>query len=130
MLEMVPFFLMIGTNKVIFSVIVCELVLLCVFSFFILKRKKKADSRQNFVSFGHLGDNFEFITDSGLVIPAIDYELRNCLFTAAEQCGFSVDRRLEMIGRSASEMVLQLIGGSSRYVRHTLTLKAPRKIIE
>lgn len=55
-----------------------------------------------------------YVTDSGLVIPSIDYDLKNRLFTAAEQCGFSVDRRLEMIGRSSSEMVLQLIGGSSR----------------
>lgn len=55
-----------------------------------------------------------YVTDSGLLVPSIDYDLRNHLFTAAEQCGFSVDRRLEMIGRSSSEMVLQLIGGSSR----------------
>lgn len=55
-----------------------------------------------------------YVTDSGLIIPCIDYDVRNRLFTAAEQCGFSVDRRLEMIGRSSSEMVLQLIGGSSR----------------
>ena len=48
------------------------------------------------------------------MVPSIDYDLRNRLFAAGEQYGFSVERRLEMIGRSSSEMVLQLIGGSSR----------------
>ncbi|WAR00959.1 EDC3-like protein [Mya arenaria] len=55
-----------------------------------------------------------FTTDSGLVVPSIDYELRNKLFDIADAYGFSVERRLEMIGRSSSEMVLQLLGGSNR----------------
>ncbi|XP_053405108.1 enhancer of mRNA-decapping protein 3-like [Mercenaria mercenaria] len=55
-----------------------------------------------------------YVTDSGLVVPSIDYDLRNKLFDIAEACGFSMERRLEMIGRSSSEMVLQLLGGSSR----------------
>lgn len=56
------------------------------------------------------------LSDSGLVVPCIDYDLRNKLFDIAEACGFSMERRLEMIGRSSSEMVLQLLGGSSRSV--------------
>ncbi|XP_060601775.1 enhancer of mRNA-decapping protein 3-like, partial [Ruditapes philippinarum] len=54
-----------------------------------------------------------YVTDSGLIVPCIDYDLRNKLFDIAEACGFSMERRLEMIGRSSSEMVLQLLGGSS-----------------
>ena len=35
---------------------------------------------------------------------------------AAQRHGLSVQRQLEMVGRSASEMVMQLVGGSSRLV--------------
>ena len=49
------------------------------------------------------------------MVPSIDYELRNKLFDIADACGYTVDRRLEMIGRSSSEMILQLLGGSSRW---------------
>lgn len=55
-----------------------------------------------------------YFTDTGLVVPCIDYDMRNKIFDLAEAYGFSVERRQEMIGRSASEMVLQLLGGSSR----------------
>lgn len=55
-----------------------------------------------------------YATDTGLVVPSIDYDLRNKLFDIGEACGFSAERRLEMIGRSAAEMVLQLLGGGSR----------------
>jgi len=40
------------------------------------------------------------------------------LFSAAEKFGFTQERQIEMVGRSASEMVLQLLGGSHRYTRH------------
>lgn len=55
-----------------------------------------------------------YTTDSGLIVPSIDYELLDKLFDTAEVYGYSLDRRLEMVGRSSSEMVLQLLGGSSR----------------
>ncbi|XP_046543062.1 enhancer of mRNA-decapping protein 3-like [Haliotis rubra] len=56
----------------------------------------------------------DFVTDAGLVVPSITYQLRNKILSTAEQCGLSVDRQIEMVGRSASEMVLQLLGGSHR----------------
>ncbi|KAL3866142.1 hypothetical protein ACJMK2_043471 [Sinanodonta woodiana] len=56
----------------------------------------------------------QYVTDSGLVIPSITYDMRCRLFAASEKHGFSVERRIEMVGRSASEMVLQLLGGSHR----------------
>ncbi|XP_067665151.1 enhancer of mRNA-decapping protein 3-like [Haliotis asinina] len=56
----------------------------------------------------------DFVTDAGLVVPSVTYQLRNKILSTAEQCGLSVDRQIEMVGRSASEMVLQLLGGSHR----------------
>lgn len=56
----------------------------------------------------------ECVTDTGLVVPCIDYEMRRKLLYAAEKYGLSKARQLEMIGRSTSEMVLQLLGGSHR----------------
>ncbi|XP_033751004.1 enhancer of mRNA-decapping protein 3-like [Pecten maximus] len=56
----------------------------------------------------------QFVTDEGLVVPSISYELRSRLFATAEKYGFKTDRQVEMVGRSASEMVLQLLGGSTR----------------
>ena len=47
-------------------------------------------------------------------MPTISYELRTQLFTTAQKLGFREDRQIEMVGRSASEMVLQLLGGSTR----------------
>ncbi|KAL5005296.1 hypothetical protein ScPMuIL_018752 [Solemya velum] len=56
----------------------------------------------------------DYVTDSGLVVPVVTYELRNKLFSVAEKYGFTLPRRLEMVGRSAAEMILQLLGGSHR----------------
>jgi enhancer of mRNA-decapping protein 3 len=56
----------------------------------------------------------EYVTDSGLVIPSVQPALRDRLFQLAEQSGYTSERRTEMIGRSAAEMVLQLLGGGSR----------------
>lgn len=60
--------------------------------------------------------NKEYVTDSGLVVPSISYEVRCKLISLAEQYGLSPERQIEMVGRSAAEMVLQLLGGSNRYV--------------
>lgn len=57
----------------------------------------------------------EYVTDSGLVVPSVDPVVRNRLFDAAERNGFDRHRQTEMVGRSAAEMVLQLLGGGSRY---------------
>ncbi|XP_061173200.1 enhancer of mRNA-decapping protein 3-like [Saccostrea echinata] len=58
--------------------------------------------------------NNSFVTDSGLVVPSISYEWRKKLFETAEKLGFKRERQIEMVGRSACEMVLQLLGGSTR----------------
>ncbi len=57
-----------------------------------------------------------FSLDSGLVVPTITYEVRSRLFEIADSKGFTATRRLDLIGRSTSEMVLQLIGGSHRLI--------------
>jgi len=56
----------------------------------------------------------EFVTDTGLIVPSISLETKSKLFLLAEGYGFTRERRSEMIGRSAGEMVLQLLGGSNR----------------
>ncbi|CAH1796386.1 unnamed protein product [Owenia fusiformis] len=60
------------------------------------------------------GDAPEYVTDSGLVVPCMSYELRSRLFATAEKLGFSLQRQTEMVGRSACEMVMTLLGGGSR----------------
>jgi len=61
----------------------------------------------------------EYVTDSGLVVPSVQPALRNTLIAAAERNGFNRGRQIEMVGRSAAEMVLQLLGGGNRYA-HSL----------
>ncbi|GAB1604723.1 enhancer of mRNA-decapping protein 3-like isoform X2, partial [Argonauta hians] len=56
----------------------------------------------------------EYVTDSGLNVPSISYELRSRLFSAGEEFGFSKSRQLETVGRSTTEMILQFLGGSQR----------------
>ncbi|XP_076339455.1 enhancer of mRNA-decapping protein 3 [Tachypleus tridentatus] len=56
----------------------------------------------------------EYVTDTGLVVPSITKELQSQLIEASDRFGFSTERRLEMAGRAASEMVLQLAGGNHR----------------
>lgn len=58
--------------------------------------------------------SFYYWSDSGLVVPSISYEWRKKLFESAENLGFKQERQIEMVGRSACEMVLQLLGGSTR----------------
>jgi len=57
----------------------------------------------------------EYVTDSGLVVPSVQPALRSRLITAAVRSGFDRGRQIEMVGRSAAEMVLQLLGGGNRY---------------
>lgn len=57
----------------------------------------------------------EYVTDSGLVVPSVQPLLRDRLLAAAKRNGFDQGRHIEMVGRSAAEMVLQLLGGGNRY---------------
>lgn len=63
-------------------------------------------------------DSREYATDDGLVIPSVTQELRRQLFAAAEQRGLSLDRQTELMGRAATEMALQLLGGGHRLNPH------------
>ena len=61
------------------------------------------------------GDREEICrADSGLVVPCISRKLQAKILAAAAKHGFSEERQLEAAGRSACEMLLQLVGGSSR----------------
>lgn len=57
----------------------------------------------------------EYVTDSGLVVPCVAPELRSRLFELAESAGCDRKCRIEMVGRSAAEMVLLLLGGGNRF---------------
>ncbi|CAC5413803.1 EDC3 [Mytilus coruscus] len=74
---------------------------------------KKSVLQQIKVPNGH-GMSQLFVTDTGLVVPGISPDLRSRLFSTAEKFGFTQERQIEMVGRSASEMVLQLLGGPHR----------------
>ncbi|XP_046398528.1 enhancer of mRNA-decapping protein 3 [Ischnura elegans] len=60
----------------------------------------------------------EYVTDTGLVVPSVTPELRHQLFAAAERLGLSVERQTELFGRAATEIALQLLGGSHRLNPH------------
>lgn len=62
----------------------------------------------------------EYVTDSGLVVPSVQPALRSKLMAAAVRSGFGRGRQIEMVGRSAAEMVLQLLGGGNRLVHSVL----------
>lgn len=55
-------------------------------------------------------DGREYVTDDGLIIPSVTHELRRQLFSAAERRGLSCERQIELMGRAATEMALQLLG--------------------
>lgn len=54
--------------------------------------------------------------DSGLIVPSIPLTLRDKLLATAASLGFTFDRQNELFGRAASDMILQLLGGSHRYL--------------
>ena len=56
-----------------------------------------------------------YVTDDGLIVPCIDYDLRNKIFEQSYKFGFSKQRQIECIGRSCVEMALQLVGGPIRF---------------
>jgi hypothetical protein len=55
-----------------------------------------------------------FYSDEGLVVPAINIELRNRLFSSSELHGYSLERRVEAMGRCTSDMCLHLLGETQR----------------
>lgn len=54
------------------------------------------------------------ILDSGLIVPSITRELRNLILSNAEKIGYTIDRKIEILGHAAAEMILHLLGGSHR----------------
>lgn len=62
----------------------------------------------------------EYVTDDGLVIPSISLELRCDLLRAAEERGLTAERQIELMGRAATEMALQLLGGGHRLNPHNV----------
>lgn len=63
-------------------------------------------------------DSREYVTDDGLVVPSVTHELRRQLYAAAERRGLSEERQTELMGRAATEMALQLLGGGHRLNPH------------
>ncbi|KAK7081604.1 enhancer of mRNA decapping [Halocaridina rubra] len=55
-----------------------------------------------------------YANDSGLLVPSVNKELRAALLSTANQHGLTNSRQLEIIGRSATEVILTLSGGSHR----------------
>ncbi|XP_055606226.1 enhancer of mRNA-decapping protein 3 [Uranotaenia lowii] len=56
----------------------------------------------------------EFLTDDGLVIPSIPRATRNLIQQQAENHGLAMERQNDLLARGASEIALQLLGGSRR----------------
>jgi enhancer of mRNA-decapping protein 3 len=56
----------------------------------------------------------EFVTDTGLVVPTVTYDVRSRLLALAAEKGLTVERQIEAAGRSAAEVVVQLLGGGHR----------------
>nr|CAD7426825.1 unnamed protein product [Timema monikensis] len=65
-------------------------------------------------------DSKEYVTDDGLVIPSITPELRNQLFIVAKTFGLTDERQTELMGRAATEIALQLLGGGHRLNPHNV----------
>ncbi|XP_003428062.1 enhancer of mRNA-decapping protein 3 [Nasonia vitripennis] len=60
------------------------------------------------------GGSKEYVTDDGLVIPSITLDLQRQLIGAADRLGISWERRVELLGRAGTEIILQLLGGAHR----------------
>lgn len=61
---------------------------------------------------------YEYFTDDGLIIPGLASELRNQIFAHADSLGLTWERHVEMFGRAAADMTLQLLGGARRLNPH------------
>ena len=56
----------------------------------------------------------EYKTETGLVVPAISYKLRERFMAAAEAKGINRERLVELVARTGTEIGLQFMGGSRR----------------
>jgi len=56
----------------------------------------------------------EYLTDLGLVVPCISLELRERLQAVIVNHGLGVERQAEVMGRAATELAIQLLGGQHR----------------
>lgn len=54
------------------------------------------------------------LLDDGLVIPSVTPDTRHQLLLVAERLGLTEERQAELMGRAATEMALQLLGGGHR----------------
>lgn len=72
-------------------------------------QKQDAKFKQISVPQEDFGD---YVTDAGLVVPAITPRLRQHIFSLAETAGLSFARQSELIGRACTETALHLLGGN------------------
>jgi len=56
----------------------------------------------------------EFVTDLGLVVPCVSLALRERLQAVIMNHGLGVERQVEVMGRAATELAIQLLGGQHR----------------
>jgi enhancer of mRNA-decapping protein 3 len=58
----------------------------------------------------------EYTTDEpGLLIPSIPQSLRNRIQNLAASHGYSMERQIDFLARGATELAIQLLGGSRRF---------------
>lgn len=60
------------------------------------------------------GTTQEYVTDEGLVIPSIPRTTRNLIQQLSENHGLAMERQNDLLARGATEIALQLLGGSRR----------------
>jgi len=56
----------------------------------------------------------EYSTDAGLIVPAISMNMRERLQSVLEEHGFDMSKQTELMGRAATDLCLQLMGGAHR----------------
>jgi len=56
----------------------------------------------------------EFLTDLGLVVPAVSLQLRERLQAVIQNHGLGLERQAEVMARAATELAIQLLGGQHR----------------
>jgi len=56
----------------------------------------------------------EYVTDAGLVVPAVSGQLRERLHAALDSHGLGMSKQSELVGRAGTELCLQLLGGQHR----------------
>lgn len=56
----------------------------------------------------------EFVTDEGLIIPAIPYLQRSQIQLLAERNGLTSERQCDMLARGTSDLAILLLGGARR----------------